>query len=70
MSDPGPAQLELIRRYARTLRVMHADAMRARGSRAAGGGGQVRRVAVASDPLRQVAEAMTAAPAPRPRRLD
>jgi hypothetical protein len=27
MSDPGPAQLDLIRRYARTLREMHADAM-------------------------------------------
>jgi hypothetical protein len=31
MSDPGQAQLDLIRRYARTLRVMHADAMAVRG---------------------------------------
>ena len=31
MSDPGQAQLDLIRRYARTLRVMHADAMAIRG---------------------------------------
>ena len=30
MSTPGPAQLELIRRYARELREMHADAMRVR----------------------------------------
>jgi hypothetical protein len=33
MSDPGPAQLDLIRRYARTMREMHAGAMAARGSR-------------------------------------
>jgi hypothetical protein len=33
MSEPGPAQLELIRRYARTLRELHADAVRARGPR-------------------------------------
>jgi hypothetical protein len=32
MSDPGAAQLDLIRRYARTMREMHADAM-ARGPR-------------------------------------
>jgi hypothetical protein len=31
MTEPGPAQLELIRRYARTLRELHADAMAARG---------------------------------------
>ncbi|HEU4974086.1 MAG TPA: hypothetical protein VFT50_03275 [Baekduia sp.] len=33
MNDPGAAQLELIRRYARTLRELHADAMRANGPR-------------------------------------
>jgi hypothetical protein len=33
MSDHGPAQLELIRRYARTLRELHADAKRANGPR-------------------------------------
>jgi hypothetical protein len=33
MRDPGAAQLELIRRYARTLRELHADAMRHRGPR-------------------------------------
>lgn len=33
MSQPGPAQMELIRRYARTMRELHADAMRARGPR-------------------------------------
>jgi hypothetical protein len=65
MSDHGPAQLELIRRYARTLREMHADAMRARGSREAEGADRVRRRAVAGDPIRQVAEAMTPAPGPR-----
>jgi hypothetical protein len=64
MSDHGPAQLELIRRYARTLREMHADAMRARGSREADGAERVRRVA-ATDPIRQVADAMTPAPGPR-----
>jgi hypothetical protein len=30
MSDHGSAQLDLIRRYARTLREMHADARRPR----------------------------------------
>jgi hypothetical protein len=33
MSDPGPAQLDLIRRYARTMRELHADAMATRGPR-------------------------------------
>jgi hypothetical protein len=64
MSDHGPAQLELIRRYARTLREMHADAMRARGSREALGADRVRRVG-AAEPIRQVAEAMSPAPDPR-----
>ena len=35
MPDPGSAQLELIRRYARTLRQLHADAMRQRDARTA-----------------------------------
>jgi hypothetical protein len=30
MSDPGPAQVELIRRYSRAMREMQADALRAR----------------------------------------
>jgi hypothetical protein len=33
MSDPGPAQLDLIRRYARVMRELHADAMRSTGPR-------------------------------------
>jgi hypothetical protein len=33
MSDPGPAQLDLIRRYERVMRELHADAMRATGPR-------------------------------------
>jgi hypothetical protein len=34
MSDPGPAQVDLIRRYARAMREMQADALRARSPRA------------------------------------
>jgi hypothetical protein len=34
MSDPGPAQLDLIRRYSRAMREMQADALRARAPRA------------------------------------
>jgi hypothetical protein len=30
MSNPGPAQLDLIRRYSRVMREMQADALRAR----------------------------------------
>jgi hypothetical protein len=30
MSDPGPAQLDLIRRYSRAMREMQADALRSR----------------------------------------
>lgn len=33
MSDHGPAQVDLIRRYARAMREMQADALRARGPR-------------------------------------
>jgi hypothetical protein len=31
MTEAGPAQIELIRRYARALRELHADAIRASG---------------------------------------
>ena len=64
MSDHGPAQLELIRRYARTLREMHADAMRARGSREAESADRGRRVVAATEPIRQAAQAMTPSPGP------
>lgn len=33
MSDPGPAQVDLIRRYARVMRELQADALRARNPR-------------------------------------
>lgn len=33
MSDHGPAQVDLIRRYARAMREMQAEALRARGPR-------------------------------------
>ena len=56
MSDPGPAQLDLIRRYARTMREMHADAMAARGPRI---GARTKRDRGATDPLRKAAQAMT-----------
>jgi hypothetical protein len=64
MSVHGHAQLELIRRYARTLREMHADAVRARGSRGAESADRGRRVATASEPIRQVAQAMTPSSGP------
>jgi hypothetical protein len=48
MSDPGPAQLDLIRRYARTMRALQADAMAARGPRI---GASAARDRAASDPL-------------------
>ena len=48
MSDPGPAQLDLIRRYARTMRAMHADAMAARGPRI---GARAARDRATADPL-------------------
>jgi hypothetical protein len=34
MSDPGPAQIDLIRRYSRVMREMQADALRVRAPRA------------------------------------
>jgi hypothetical protein len=56
MNDPGPAQLDLISRYARTMREMHADAMAARGPRI---GARTRGDRVTADPLRKAAKAMT-----------
>jgi hypothetical protein len=58
MSDPGPAQVELIRRYARTLREMHADAVRGR-PQVAARDDRAGLVRPASAPIRQVAKAMT-----------
>jgi hypothetical protein len=57
MSDPGQAQLDLIRRYARTLREFDADAMRTR--RGAIGGPRHSRDHGAARPIRQAAKAMT-----------
>jgi hypothetical protein len=65
MSTHGPAQLELIRRYARTLREMHADAMGARGSHEAGAD-RTRRARAAGEPIRQAAKAMAPPRGPRP----
>jgi hypothetical protein len=57
MNAHGPAQLELIRRYARTLREMHADAMRTRpvaGERT----GRITRMRATSDPIRRAAKSV------------
>jgi hypothetical protein len=54
MNEPGAAQLELIRRYARTLRELHADAMRLQGPRI---GAKARRTSSA-EPLVQAAKAL------------
>jgi hypothetical protein len=66
MSDHGPAQLDLIRRYARTLREMHADAMAVRGTSPAARAGRIVRTRPASEPIRQAAKAMTSRSAPVP----
>jgi hypothetical protein len=58
MSEPGPAQLELIRRYARTMRELHADAMRARGPRI--GAREGRRAVGGAEPLIEVAKTLAA----------
>ena len=50
MSDHGPAQLDLIRRYARTMRALQADAAAARGPRI---GAREARGRAAADPLPQ-----------------
>ena len=52
MNEPGPAQLALIRRYARTMREMHADAMALRGPRFG-----TRKDAAPSEAIRQAGEA-------------
>jgi hypothetical protein len=57
MTDPGPAQLDLIRRYARTLREFDADAMRVQ--RGEIGAPRHSRDHGSSRPIRQVAKAMT-----------
>jgi hypothetical protein len=59
MSDNGPAQMELIRRYARTLREMHADAMAARSRPAEDRAGRIVRASPPSEPIRKAAKAMT-----------
>src|SRR3954469_18006568 len=56
MSAHGPAQLDLIRRYPRTMREMHAAAMSIRRPPAAAPRGP----RSPSAPIRQVAKAMTA----------
>ncbi|HMJ37424.1 MAG TPA: hypothetical protein VK501_26195 [Baekduia sp.] len=56
MTEPGPAQLELIRRYARTMREMHADAMAARGPRIGARAAKARRATGAAEPIRQAAK--------------
>jgi hypothetical protein len=66
MSDHGSAQLDLIRRYARTLREMHADAMAIRGTSPADRAGRIARTRSASEPIRQAAKAMTSRSAPIP----
>lgn len=59
MSAHGPAQLELIRRYARTLRVMHADAMAVRVASPADRAGRLVRDRPPSEPIRQAPKVMT-----------
>jgi hypothetical protein len=50
----GEAQMDLIRRYARTLRVLHAEAMTARGPRP---GAKQRRTGTAAERLSTAAQA-------------
>jgi hypothetical protein len=57
MTEPGPAQLELIRRYARTMRELHADAMAARGPRI--GAREARRVVPKGDQARPASNPMS-----------
>jgi hypothetical protein len=60
MSVHGPAQLELIRRYARTLRTMHADAMAVRVASPADRAGRIVRDRRPSEPSRAAAAARSA----------
>jgi hypothetical protein len=62
MSSYGPAQLDLIRRYARTLREMHADAMAVGRTTAADREGRIVRPATTREPLRQTSPAITDRP--------
>lgn len=69
MSAHGPAQVELIRRYARTLRAMHADAMAARPAPHANRAdreGRIVRDRPSSAPIRQAAKALTDRPQATP----
>jgi hypothetical protein len=59
MSVHGPAQHELIRRYARTLRAMHADAMAARPAPRTDRAGRIVRDRRPSDPAQPAARAVT-----------
>jgi hypothetical protein len=59
MSAHGPAQLELIRRYARTLRVMHADARAVRVASPADRAGRIVRERAPSEPVGRSARALT-----------
>jgi hypothetical protein len=59
MSVHGPAQHELIRRYARTLRVMHADAMAVRVASSADRAGRIVRDRAPSEPIRRPAAKRT-----------
>lgn len=55
MNETGPAQLQLIRRYARTLREMQSDAVRHRGPRI---GAREVRAAASPEPLIKAAKAI------------
>jgi hypothetical protein len=71
MNEPGVAQLELIRRYSRTLRELHADAMRVQGPRI--GARAARRTSSSAEPLIQAAKSLasdaTTAGTPETRRM-
>jgi hypothetical protein len=55
MNEPGQAQLQLIRRYARTLREIQTDAMRLQGPRI---GARKVRAAASPEPLIQAAKSL------------
>jgi hypothetical protein len=55
MNEPGAAQLELIRRYSRTLRELHADAMRVQGPRI---GARAARRTSSAEPLIRAAKSL------------
>jgi hypothetical protein len=67
MSVHGPAQHELIRRYARTLRVMHADAMASRPTPHTDRAGRIiRDRSTPREPIRQAAKVITDRSQPAP----